>query len=390
MTFPLAGQRAVEMVKCPAIQEQPIQTAIANARNANRALQQASVRTRALAQQQDVHALLMQHLGLVSSAAGLPSSSTSGVAQRAQQGNAAERSPGSASSSQQQASGSADAQHAQQGQNFESAEAKHAQQGADAPARQLPGKAGDGRLGQTDKPSPAHHDGDHSQHHVDHAQLNRDRAQAGQQATDAEASASTSASTDSNGTSRQHSTTPQHSTPPKPGSSRAAQPDTHQHEPASSDSMSPSQNLAPAPATSSTKQDHSSSAKPQNTTTNSSHIGPQPQPAVTSQQQPQTEAQAQDVVQGLLTLQSMQPMPASLPPMDDLRCVLGNGEQISMLDGLQALMTGFTITMLTNQVSISIGQSCIACKACDKLAGKADLWVGVTHLASPPAAFLAA
>ena len=209
MVVLVAGHRAVEMVNCPAIQEQPLHTAIAHARDSNRVLQEASVLTQATAQQR----LLMQFLGL-SSAAGSQSSSTTGGAQHAQQGSAAERSLGSASSSQQQASGSADAQHAQSGQKFESAEAKRAQQGADAPAEQLPDEAGEGRLGQTDKASPAQHDGDHSQHHEDHAQLNGERAHGGQQAADAQASTSTSPGTESNGASQQHSTTPKHSTPP--------------------------------------------------------------------------------------------------------------------------------------------------------------------------------
>ena len=353
MVVLVAGHRAVEMVNCPAIQEQPLHTAIAHARDSNRVLQEASVLTQATAQQR----LLMQFLGL-SSAAGSQSSSTTGGAQHAQQGSAAERSLGSASSSQQQASGSADAQHAQSGQKFESAEAKRAQQGADAPAEQLPDEAGEGRLGQTDKASPAQHDGDHSQHHEDHAQLNGERAHGGQQAADAQASTSTSPGTESNGASQQHSTTPKHSTPPKPGSSRAPQPGTPRHGP---DFKSPSSNSALARASSSTKQDHTSNAASQNTTADRSHTGPQSQPAVASQQQPQSEAQAQDPVRGALALQGIQPMPASLPPMNDLRCVLGNGEQVSMLDGLQALLTGFTINMLTSQVSMSINCTIMQC-----------------------------
>ena len=352
MAIPIAGQLAVGMVKCPAIQEQPLHTAIAHARDSNRALQQVSV----YAQRQDPHNMLTHYLALSLASRSHPSN-TAGSAQHAQQGNAAERSPGSASSSQQQASGSADAQraqHAEQGQTFTSAEAKRAQQDAGAAAGQLPGKAGEGKSGQPNRASPAQHDGDHHQHHGDHAQLNGDRAKAGKQAADAQSSTSTLDSTDSNASSQQHSTTPQHDTPPKPGSPRGPQPGTHQHEPASSDSNLPSPDPTPDPAPSSTKQDHPPSAKPQSTTANGSHTGPESQPSVASVQQPQSEAQAQDLVQAVLALHGIQAMPAILPAMDDIRCMLGDGEQVSMLDGLQALVTGFAIKMLTNQVRISI------------------------------------
>ena len=337
------------MVKRPGIQEQPLHTAIAHARDSNRALQQVSALTQALAQQQDAHALLTQFLG-GSNAAGLPSSST---ADAAKQGNTAEEGPGSASISQQHASAGAHrAQHAEQGHKFESAEAKPAQEGG--LAGQLPEKGGEGRFGKTDKAPPGQHDGDHSQHRGDHAQLNGDHAQASQQAAAAQASTSTSASTDSSGSSQQHSTTPQHGTPPRPGSSRGPQPGPHQQEPASSDSKLPSLSSAPASATPSAKQDPFSNADPQNSTVTPSLTGPQPQPAVASQQQSQSEAQAQDPVRDALALQGIQPMPAKLPGMHDLRCVLGNGEQVTMLEGLQGLITGLHFKLFTDQVSVSI------------------------------------
>ena len=352
------------MVKRPAIQEQPLHTAIAHARDSNRARQQVCVFRQALAQQQqDAGALLMHHLG-PGSAAESPSSNITGAAQ---QGDAAE-SPGPASDSQQHANGSADAQraqHAEQGHKFESAEPKHAQQGAGGLAGQPSGKAGEGRLGQTDRASPALHDGDHPQHGGDHAHLNGDRAQAGHQAADAQACTSTLDSTDSSGSSQQHSTNPQHSTSPKPGSSRTPQPDTHQHKSASSDSKLPSPDSAPAPATPSAKPDQFPNAKPQSTTANPSHTGqqpqPQPQPSATSQQQAQSEGQAQDPGQGVLALPGIPPMPATWPPINDLRCVLGNREQVSMLDGLQALVTGLTIKLLTHQVSTSINRTVLHC-----------------------------
>lgn len=337
------------MVKCPGIQELPLHTAIAHARDSNRALQQVSALTQALAQQQDAHAVLTRFLG-GSNAAGLPSSST---ADAAQQGNIAEEGPGSASSSQQHASAGAHrAQHAEQGHKVESAEAKPAQEGG--LAGQLPEKGGEGRFGKTDKTPPGQHDGDHSQHRGDHAQ-------ASQQAAAAQASTSTSASTDSSGSSQQHSITPQHGTPPRPGSSRGPQPGPHQQELASSDSKSPSPSSAPASATPSAKQDPFSNADPQNSTVTPSLTGPQPQPAVASQQQSQSEAQAQDPVRDALALQSIQPMPAKLPGMRDLRCVLGNGEQVTMLEGLQGLITGLHFKLFTDQVSVSINRKVMHC-----------------------------
>lgn len=238
------------MVKRPAIQEQPFHTAIAAARDWNSALQRASVMTQALDQP------AAPYLGQ-SSAAASESSSTAGSAQhaqRAQQGNAAEEgSPGSATTSEQQASGSRDAQrpqhveHAGQGQQFKPGEAKHAQQGAGGPAGQPPGTADESHSAQIgNKASPTQHARDPSHHQ------------------------------------------------------------TRRHE-------SP--------------------------TANDSHAVPKPQPSVAPQVHPQSDAQPQ--VQGM---QSGHSMPASLPPMEDLYCVLENGEQLSMLDGLQALATALNIT----------------------------------------------
>lgn len=231
------------MVKCPAIQEQPLHTAIAGARDWNSALQRASVITQPLAQQHPAP----DH-GRSSAAAAESSSTAGGVqhAQRAQQGGAAEGTPGSASTSEQQASESRGAQrpqHAGHGQQFRSGEAERAQQGSGTP-----GKADASTAGQIDEASPTQHDGDDS-HHLD----------------------------------------PQH----------------------------------------------------ESTSANDSHLRPQPQPSVASQAHPQTDAHPQ--AQSRHSMQSRLSMPASLPPMEDLHCVLGNGEQLSMLDGLQALVTALSV-----------------------------------------------
>lgn len=273
MAVCIVGLQTVDMVKCPAIQEQPLHTAIAGTRDWNSALQRAAVITQALAPQQ---AALAAPDHVRSSAAASESSTTAGGAQhaqRAQQGGAAEEgSPGSASSSEMHASASGGAQRAGQGQQFKSAEAKHAQQGAGAPAGQPPDKADASNAGQMDWASPTQRDGGNFPH-LD----------------------------------------PQH----------------------------------------------------ESTTANDSHVKPQPQPSVASRAHPQSDAQPQaqgmqsgHIMQSEHIMQSGHSMPASLPPMEDVHCVLGNGEQLSMLDGLQALVTALNVKyQVLNAARVSLSMS---------------------------------
>ena len=335
MAVSIAGQRAVEMVKCPVIQEQPLHTAIAHARDWNSALQQASAITQALAQQQAGHASSPLPLGQSSAAVSRPSSTAAG-AQHAQQGAVADSHADSASSSEQETNGSFNAQHAQRAsraRGFESSEAKHAQQGGDTQDRLLPGTGSEAKPDQAGIALKAQHDGDHAQS-AQHA-----------------ANAHGSARTDSSGVPQQHSTPPQadSTSTPQGGTPRQPQADPPQHEPASSDSRPQSPDSTPVFPTSSAKQDQSPDAKPKDNTANGADTQTQSQPAAASQHDQSQAQRKHDPQQAVV-----QSMPASLPAMDDLRWVLGGGEQLSMLDGLQALVTGLTLTILAGQVSIYI------------------------------------
>lgn len=264
MGLAAAGQQGVAVVRRPAIQEQPLLTAIARAREWNSALQQANAVTQAFEQRQGGH--IESHLGQSSTAA----SHSGSAASHAQSGGVTDSDAASAFSTDPQTSAQR-AQHGVQGQEFKSAKAKHAQQGA----------AGEAEPSQTDETPAAQHGGD--------------TTPSNQQAADTQASSSDSDATPQQHTAPAQAGTPQHTQVPPPH------------------------------------------AKPEDQTLHESQ----------SSQQPQEEQQQQQ--QAGLSIQSM---PARLPPMDGLKCVLGNGEELTMLDGLQALITGLTLKMLTSQVSI--------------------------------------
>ncbi len=72
----------------------------------------------------------------------------------------------------------------------------------------------------------------------------------------------------------------------------------------------------------------------------------QQQAEVQQQQQKVYEAEAPGAGQVLQ-------MPPSFPPIDDLRCVLGSGERLTMLDGLQGTLAGLAVEVLTGPGQVS-------------------------------------
>lgn len=279
-----AGRRGVEMVRRPAIQEQPLLTAIARAREWNSALQQANVVTQALEQRQSGHT--GSHLGQSSAAA----SHSSSAAKGSLSGTVTASDAACASSTDPQTSAQR-AQHTVQGEEFKPVKAKHAQQGACAPTGRLQGAAGEAEPSQADGTPAAQHDGD---------------TPSNQQAANTQAS-----STDTDANPQQHNALAQANTPQGTQDLPPhAEPEDHPlHEPQSSAASQ--------------------------------------QPLQEKQKQQEQQQQEQEQQQAGLSVQSM---PAKLPPMDGLKCVLGNGEELSMLDGLEALIAGLTVKMFTSQV----------------------------------------
>ncbi|KAL0019039.1 hypothetical protein WJX77_007830 [Trebouxia sp. C0004] len=73
------------------------------------------------------------------------------------------------------------------------------------------------------------------------------------------------------------------------------------------------------------------------------------------QQQQQQQAEVQEGQQKVHEVAAEAPgpgqvlqMPPSLPFADDLRCVLGSGERLTMLDGLQGMLAGLAVKVLTS------------------------------------------
>ncbi|MCJ1241134.1 hypothetical protein MMC14_009138 [Varicellaria rhodocarpa] len=77
------------------------------------------------------------------------------------------------------------------------------------------------------------------------------------------------------------------------------------------------------------------------------HLQPQQQ-QLGQQQQQQQQQRRQQLMAQLLSSKRM--MPPSFPLVDDVRCVLGGRQQLSMLDSLQGLMAGLVVKALTSQV----------------------------------------
>lgn len=255
------------MVRRPAIQEQPLLTAIARVREWNSVLQQAAAVTQALEQQKNAHA--DSHPSPTYAAASHLSSTADGT----------EGSDAASASSLNQQTGAQHAQHGGQGLGFKPTRAKHAQQGANAPAGQLPDAAGEGESDDADSASAAQHKEDSSVLH--------------ERAADTQVS-----STNPDKSFQQHTLPSQVDAPQQ----------THDARP---------------------------SAKPQGQTANDSQS-----PVASQQAQQQQQA----------GVPSMHSMPAQLPPMGALKCVLESGEQLSMVDGLQGLVVGLALKILTGQV----------------------------------------
>ena len=77
----------------------------------------------------------------------------------------------------------------------------------------------------------------------------------------------------------------------------------------------------------------------------------QPQLPSAHQQQQQSVAQDNAPLEGQApAVATALGMPPAFPAMDDLKCVLGSGEQMTMLDGLQGTLAGLAVKVLTGLV----------------------------------------
>ena len=301
-----AGHRAVGMVGAPAIHEQPLHAAIAHARDWNRVLQQATaVAQNRLVQQAgqleiagshtDGEALLIiaKHTAPVASQTDYGNQS-SGTQEERLTTDAAQAQHAQHAGGHSQLSASSQAQHAQyDSKSARGAEALQAAEGAQSAS--------------------------HTQSH---------------QRAGSQNSSSTAPESDlesHQGSSPAQPMSPQPKLTPNLEGSDAQSTDSTQAQPASVDQQ---QRLAP-------EADQKQKLMP------APHLQPQQQ-QLGQQQQQQQQQRRQQLMAQLLSSKRM--MPPSFPLVDDVRCVLGGRQQLSMLDSLQGLMAGLVVKALTSQV----------------------------------------
>ncbi|DBA98759.1 TPA: hypothetical protein ACH3X1_014530 [Trebouxia sp. C0004] len=365
------GQRAVGMSGRPAIEELPLQDAIASARDWNRALQQTALARQAIAVQQASRA--QQVLDEPASDSNGQGETFAG-AQHAQHDNAKDLKSGKEGASQeaqqQHSSAPAQAQRAQQDSNKEanhSSAARHAQHGgsssglnaAPAPAASQPSSPS------TDSSASAGAGGASPPH----------SSSSGTDQRMPSASAASSPSSQQASASHQPSSCLKHPWQPDgnknqddplahsadPGEQPERQHDApvQQHSQSKSQSGAKSQpGVEPQPQSQPEAQPPLAPQQEQQPSGNQQQQQQQQQRSSVEQEQQQQQQQQAEVQEGQQKVHEVAAeapgpgqvlqMPPSLPFADDLRCVLGSGERLTMLDGLQGMLAGLAVKVLTS------------------------------------------
>lgn len=304
------GGRAVGMSGRPAMEEVPLQDAIASARDWNRGLQQTALARQAIAVQQSSHAQeVLDEPGSNSNGQG----EMLAGAQHAQHGKSKGLKSGKEEASreaqQQHSSAPAQAQRAQQDLNKEahqSSAAKHAQHGGNSSGLNAAPAQAASQLSSpsTDSSASTGAGGASSP------------SQSSSSGTDQQTASAASSSPSSQQASAKHQPSSCPSHPWQPDK------DTKQGDPLADCGEQPGrQHQAPV-------QKHSQSQS-------KSQSGAKPQPKVH-----EVAAELPDAGQVLQ-------MPPRFPTTDDVKCVLGSGERLTMLDGLQGTLAGLAVKVLT-------------------------------------------
>ena len=357
----------------PAIEEVPLQDAIASARDWNRALQQTALARQAIALQQSSGA--QEVLDEPASGSNRQAETLAGAqhAQHDAKDSKSGKEGASQESQQQHSSVPAEAQRAQQGLNKanHSSAAKHAQHGdnnsglsaapaqaASQPSSPSPDSSASTEAGGASPPSQSSSSGTDQQ----------------------TPSASASSSPSSQQASASHHPSSRLKHPSQPDGNKnqddlsahsadpGEQPEHQHHTPV----QQPSQPQSQSQSQSGAKSQPGVKLQPHPQPESQLPVAPQQQqkpsgdqqqtqqrPSLEQQQQ-QQQAEVQEGQQKVHEVAAQTPgagqvlrMPPSLPTTDDLRCVLGCGERLTMLDGLQGTLAGLAVKVLTGPGLVS-------------------------------------
>ena len=339
----------------PAVQELPLQDAIASARDWNRALQQSAVARQAVAAQQAPLAQPLPHTVTPPPAKPQGRDISSLGAQHAQHDGATNSNAEVAASADagQQHSSPAQAQHAQHDDDSSNnaAATQHQAEDSGRPSSNHPGSsAADAQAGSLKKKKETSLPTSSSSEASLGDQPSSMSGQSPQPGT-------TYAQGDNSPQLTDHRQQPgePNSAPEQPQPPSSAQSQSHPGPQAQSHLQSESQQQQQQqPPTSPEERQHQQQQQQHEVSAEQKQCQQPQLPTAQQQQQQQQQsgqqANAPSEGQAPAVATALGMLPA-FPAMDDLKCVLGGGEQMTMLDGLQGTLAGLAVKVLTGLVS---------------------------------------